>query len=390
MPPIVVCNVIESLGRGGAERRLVTDLKLIDRRRFRPLVVHLFPPDTLKDELEAMDVPVVSLGLASGRDVLPKGLPRLVRLLRDSGPPIVHSHLFWADIVARLAGKWAGALAVVSSAQASVYEPGVEHVFSNKRRWLDRLTGRLGCDGYIAVSNFVKESHVRWLGIKEEKVRVIPNALDVEALVDSVKGLLGRADVLRGLGIPENARVVVSVARLVVPKGQNKAIEAVAHLGQDGEEYHLLLVGEGPHRSRFESLARSLGVADRVHFLGVRNDVPAILKASDCFVLPSLLEGMPYALLEAMLFEVPCVASSIGPHREVIRHGESGWLLEPDNVKGLAEAISRVFLEPEVARHVAKQGRRVVEAGYNAAFTVSELEKFYLDMLGLRSQADQE
>ncbi|MDV2502401.1 MAG: glycosyltransferase [bacterium] len=379
-----IVHLIESLGRGGAERRLVTDIALMDRSRFRSVVVHLFPPDSLKEELEALDVPVVSLGLTSGKEALRHGIPRLVALLKEHHPVILQSHLFWADILARIAGRWAHVPFICSIAQASVYEP-VEHVYSPRRRWVDRLTGVVGCDGYIAVSHFVKQSHMRWLGIAEGRIRVIPNALDVETFLDLQKGHPDRNTVRRALALPEGARTLISVARMVIPKGQSKLLGALARLNNGGEPYHLLLVGEGPHRSRFEAQAEALGIAEWVHFLGVRRDVPALLAASDCFVLPSLIEGMPYALLEAMVLERPCVASSIGPHQEVIHDGESGWLVDPHDIEGLADTISDVFADFEAAQDVAKRGRQVVETRYNASLTVLELEDFYCGLIEKRS-----
>lgn len=373
---IRVLHVIESLRRGGAERRLLNDLRYLDGRRFENYLCHLFPARDLGSEAEALRIPVYGLDLKGPRQIA-RGVRRLTRLIRQLRPHIVHSQLFCADVCSRLAGRMGGARKVISTIQSSCYEPSV--YFSHKRRWLDLITGRLFSHGFIAVSEFVKASTVKHLGFRPEMIEVIPNSVDLTRFSRVEEGEVAA---LRGaLGLNCRGPVLLAVSSLVRGKGVDVLIRAMEEVLARHPGAFLLLAGEGPQEGDLRALAAELSIEERVHFIGLREDVPQLLKLSDLFVFASLSEGLPVTLLEAMAAERPCVASRIEPVEELIRDGDNGYLFEPGDPAALARAISRALENPDLGLTLARRGRLLVEERFEAASNARRLGEFYLRVL---------
>jgi glycosyltransferase involved in cell wall biosynthesis len=164
-------------------------------------------------------------------------------------------------------------------------------------------------------------------------------------------------------------------------KGIPYLLEAVTILLRQGAKVKILVVGEGSIRQDLMAQTHSLGITDNVVFLGHREDTDALLHAMDIFALPSLSEGIPMALLEAMAASRPIVASRVGGIPEIIEDGVEGYLVEPMDVNGLAERCRQLIEFPEVARKMSEQGRKRVERDFSATAMADRVASVYKELL---------
>jgi glycosyltransferase involved in cell wall biosynthesis len=178
--------------------------------------------------------------------------------------------------------------------------------------------------------------------------------------------------------VPRSREAVVLVpARLDPLKGHEFLFEAARELGG----VQVVLVGDGPERLRLQALAHELGIAERVAFLGFREDVPRLLESADVVVLPSLAEGLPLAALEAMAAGTPLVATAIGGTDEAVVDGVTGLLVPPGDASALAAAVNRVLKEPEEARQRAEAAAARVASDFTADRMVAKVESLYEELL---------
>ena len=202
----------------------------------------------------------------------------------------------------------------------------------------------------IAVSNDVS-THLGRLGVPARKRVVVPNGVDL---------LKFHPDETRRPVEP----VVTFVGRLIFNKGPHILLDALGLLRRDGVPFRSVIVGDGPMRSRLERRARELEIASQVEFLGSRQDVADILRRSSVFVRPSYTEGMSLAVLEAMAAELPCVVSAVSGNAELIRNGESGWVVPPGNAAALADRLGSLLKSAEMRRRFG-QVARLDASGYS-------------------------
>ena len=381
---IRVLHVIESLGLGGAERRLVSDLRWLDRERYDHRVVYLTTAQDLRAEIEALGIRAEGLKLRSVRQ-WPAGVVRLTRLLRAWRPEIVHTQVFGADVYGRISATLARVPIVLSTVQTMPYDPQLGPFYSRKRKVVDRLTARLWVDRFVAVSEAVREGLSREFGIRSSQISLIPNGVDLTRFAPRPAG---RSAVRASLGLVDAEMVVLIVGRLIPEKNHATLIRAIHGLGREWSRVRLLIVGEGPLRVDLERLTDELGMRERVMLLGARTDVERVHAAADVFVLPSLREGFPVALLEAMASALPVIASSIPPHREIIEHGTTGWLVASKASDKLAEILAFVAGHPMEARAVAEEGRRLVQAQFSAETFAQQLQDLYDDLCHVPRRVD--
>jgi len=296
---IALC--ITDLEVGGAEQNLVELATRLDRGRFAPAAYCLGPRPvaTLSScvpALEAAGVEVFCLG-ARGLRHAPMALWRLHRLLRRQQPDLVQCFLFHANLLGRIAARWAGVPRVVAGLR-------VAERHSRWHLWADRRTSRL-VDRYVCVSRAVADFAAAEGGIAADKLVVIPNGIDATRYPAS-----SPAD-LSSLGVSAGRQAITFVGRLEEQKGVRWLLESAPQWLDRLGGYDLLLVGKGPEQRRLEAMARQGGIAGRVHFAGWRPDVPQILAASRVLVLPSRWEGMPNVVLQAMATGLPVLATDV-------------------------------------------------------------------------------
>ena len=318
---------ITELDPGGAERALVQLVTRLDRSRWSPVVYCLSAGGALVDDLESSGVPVVCLGARGLRSLLV--LPRLVLLLRKQRPVLLQTFLYHANILGRVAGRLAGVRHIVSGIR-------VAEKRSRFRLWVDRLTDCC-VERHVCVSHAVERFSIEQGKLPAHKVVVIPNGVEAE-LFQSAKP----AD-LSELGIPPSSRTLLFVGRLDRQKGPFDLLHAFQKLTRHHGDLHVLMVGDGPLRSELERELDECGLRSRFHLVGRRNDIPRLMKAADCLVLPSYWEGMPNVVLEAMAAGLPVVATRVEGSTELLdaggESGNCGLLVPPGSPESLAVAI---------------------------------------------------
>jgi len=333
----------------------------------------------LGEELRGAAFP---LGLFDRRPGFDGRLPlRLGRHVRRGGFDVVHAH--------QRAALFYGLLAGLLHATPLVYTehgplPGREP--SRKKKVFNRLLGRRA-RGITAVAEDVKRRLVEEEGFNPLHIEVVPNGVDLGRFGDTVSREVARA--LHGLS--PQACILGTVGRLVPVKNQALLLHVIARLRTRVPDAQLVVVGDGPERSALEALARRLDVADRVRFLGESRNIETVLPAFDVFCLPSLAEGLPLTLLEAMAARVPIVAAAVGGIPEAVRPEREAVLVAgtpPDGrapltdaglayLDALSEAVLQLLRDPARRRRLAERAYERV-AG---AFSMDTVCRRYADIL---------
>jgi len=349
---IHVAHVIETLGPGGAERLLYTNLKHFDPDQIRSTVITVYPHGThFRESITELGVPVVSLDCRSTRDI-PKGVSRLRAWLRANQPDLVHSHLWAANVISRIAGRMTG-VPVVSSVHNPDHEPqawsdgaDVSLITRHAVKALDRWTAKFGSSRMVAVSDYVRKSAGRDLHFPLQSIDLVYNPFDVDLMKAPVKD---RVELLRELGLPVESQILLNVARVSPQKGLLYAVRALPAILKPYPQVHLLSVGattDPRWTAELKCEAEALGVADHFHMLGAQANVVDFLRACDIFVFPSLYEGLGIALIEAMAAGCVCVATNTGPIPEVVQDGKDGVLVPSVDAEALARAICDLLGNP--------------------------------------------
>ena len=374
--PARVMYVVDHLKIGGAQTHLAQLLRCLDRRRFTPMVCALKAHGELRRTVEALGVPVFDGGL--GPSLMGAGgarvLWRLVRLLRRERVDVAHSYLFHPNVLTPVASRLARVGAVLASKRSLDRYP---HRLS---RYACRLGNALA--GRIMVN---AEAIARFAAAEEgcplDKMVVIPNGVREEALLTPADGTAKR----RELGLPPHAPVVGAVSRLAWKKGIRHLVEATARILESVPDARVVVAGDGPLRGELEAQAAALGAGRRVFFLGSRPDSIELMAAFDVFVLPSVIEGMSNALLEAMAVGRPVVATDVGGNPEVVVDGETGFLVPPGDPHPLATATIKLLQAPEMAVEMGAAGRRRVMERYRVEVMTRRIEDLYDTLLGRKA-----
>ena len=366
-----VIHFTDSSGFGGAEVALLTLLGGLDRRHWNPVLFHHESPGLLPLLEATRRLGVRARPVARARGLL--DLPRLVREVRSEKAAVFHAHLSWALRCdwGLLAADLAGVPAVIATQQ--LFRP-ISSLRQILRQWV--LAGRV--DRYIAVSADMARRLRATPLFPERKVEIIRNAVDVHRFPQKSDGAL-RTE----FGGARARPIVLALARLDAQKGLFDLLEAAALV----TEANFVIAGEGKERKRLEERARTLAVDGRVNFLGHREDVPELLAACDLFVLPSLYEGFPLSVLEAMAAGRPVVATAIGGTEEAVINGETGLLVPPHDPQSLAAAIRTLLPDPPLRRRLGLAGRERALREFAAEKMVREVTNLYEKVLSRRPSA---
>lgn len=241
---------------------------------------------------------------------------------------------------------------------------------------LYRLASRL-VNGFIAVSDEVKEAMVEIIGPIQDKITVIRNGVDVKRYGQPVD----KARVQSQLGLEANARLIAVVGTLREPKGHRYMVEAMATVAPQHPDVHVLFVGEGHLREELRAQVEKLNLGQWVHFLGNRNDVPDLLAASELFVLPSLWEGLSMALLEAMAAGKPIVATAVSGTTQVMIPGKTGLVVPPRDSRALADAVIQLLSNPAQAQMMGQAARQHAKMNFSAQKQADEHLVLYHSLL---------
>ncbi len=334
--PVLIIDLAKRYG--GAEVRVLDTAKSLHGQY--PYAVATLAGSPLHQRLEAAKL--ISLPVPFSR-----GDPRLLiflwRAIRQEGYRVLDAHnvqsQFWGHLAAMLAGK----ITKVSTVH-SAYK--LEHHNSLKGRAYEqvlRLNAWWGVH-FITVSA-ANYAYLQGIGIPEERISLIHNSIQLPAHSSQERNL----PLLKSLGWEKEAYIVIVVARVEPIKGHTFLIEAFNRVAQERPRLRCLIVGEGRARAALEAQVEQSNLQDRIRFAGFRDDIPDLLRASDLFCLPSLSEGLPYALLEACAHRLPLLVTKVGGMADFLVHQQTAFLVPPADPGTLAEGLCWLIDHPQEA-----------------------------------------
>jgi glycosyltransferase involved in cell wall biosynthesis len=370
---IKIIFVITGTGVGGAEKMLYHTIKGLNPERYTARLCSLKKKGEFACRLEEEGLEVYSLNMRNettleGWLTSIRALVLLVRYFMKERPAIVHSFLFSANILARIAGYLTGVPVIISSVR----------VMGGEQKWhhfIDRVTAFMA-DHVVAVSDGVKEHVVRNAHLPERKVSTIYNGV----VVGNIAAIDASA-LMNDIGLKAAERILIAAGRLHRQKGYDLLLQALSVVQESFPGVKLLILGEGEEEKSLKKLAHSLELSEKVLFLGLRSDVDRLLHCSEIFVLSSRWEGFPNVLLEAMAAGKPVVATAVGGVQELVVDQLTGILVPPQDATALADAIMLLLSDKKRALAMGASGWERVLQRFSMDAMLSKTESLYHELL---------
>ena len=294
----------------------------------------------------------------------PKLVASLYGLIRRERPDVLHTHAWGTLCEGVIAGKLAGVPCIVHGEHGTMeLKPRNLWVQRNVWRFVDRV---------LSVSSELAERMAKETGFPRQAITVIRNGVDLSRF-----GSIDRGAARTRLGLGAEEYAIGTVGRLVPVKDQLSLLRAVAILRARGLTCRVLIAGEGPLEQELKQAAASLGIDDKVHFLGARDDVPAIMAALDVFTLTSRSEGLSNTILEAMASSLPVVATDVGGNVELVVDGLTGVLVPAETPEKTAAALAGLWADVDGRRRMARAARERAESEFSLSGMIRHYESLY-------------
>jgi glycosyltransferase involved in cell wall biosynthesis len=362
--PIKVLMVTKNLDAGGVEGVILTYAKAMKPPRFAVTVVCIEPGQVFKEISSLPGVQSYCIGSSSRI----KRFLGILEIARATRPHVVHNHASWYGL---LVGTLVGAKRVET----------VHNVY-HWLTWSQQIHYGLYCrlaDRVIAVSEVVKRYTLDHLPFFQSgNFQVIHNGVDLAAF-QSTSGTMTPPE----NGDADRNPLVGFIGRLTEQKGVEYLLDAAALLLSRRILHRLVIVGDGPLRPQLEAKAASLNLTN-VTFVGYRRDISGLLQSFDLFVLPSLWEGLPVSLLEAMASGCPVVASRVGGSEEAVLDGTTGYLVAPRDVEALADRMAKLMAAPALREQMRIAAKLRVREHFSASAMVEQTACVYNEILAER------
>jgi glycosyltransferase involved in cell wall biosynthesis len=354
-----IIQFVENLDRGGLER-MALDLALtLQRRGHHVSFACLHDPGALAPEAVSAGLTVHAFHKAPGFS--PRVLFNAWRYFLRERPDVVHSHNPGVHHYATLAARLTGASCVISTRHGPLSSTGQPY----NERWFRAVMG--WTDHIVHVSDHTRRILVNERGLSAAKSAVLYNGIALDRFTSRSAQPAGAWPTLR-LG---------ALGRLVPVKGHSVLLRAFARLVPSLPSCTLTIVGGGPLEAALREEAAQLGLGDRVVFAGPTQDAPGWLSQWDLFVFPSLSEGLPLAILEAMAVGLPIVSTRVGGIPEVAPEGEVAWYAEPDQVDELAVQLAQALASPDELRRRGQAARARAIRDYGLETMTDHYEALY-------------
>ena len=372
-PKIKILYIITSSGIGGAERILYYTATGLDYNKYDISVCSLKKMGEIARALEKQGIAVYCLhmgdresfwGWLSSIIALIRLFPYLIRIR----PTIIHSFLFRANILARIAGYLTGIPIIISSTRVMGGEKKYFH-------YVEMITSFM-VDHYVAVSESVQRYIIDKSKISAEKISVIYNGVNIKSQDNSCE-----QNPKMPFKIEDKDRILMTVGRLHKQKGHCYLIQAVSKVRKEFPNVKLLVAGEGEEENNLKKLVKSLDLTNEVIFAGLSSDIEGILSMAELFILPSLWEGLPNVLLEAMAAGKPVVATKVGGISEIVVPGETGMLIPPRDTDALAIAIIDLLQNRLKAKDMGEAARIRAGKRFSIYKMIEKTENLYQELL---------
>lgn len=364
-----VLHVIDSLDLGGAQE-VVLNLATCGSGEFHHEVAALHGRGIYRQRLLEAGVRVHSLAPHRFFPLYLATLPALIARLR---PRVVHAHLIPSNILAKPLAVALRVPAVVSHDHTN----DSRRIDSKPLLALDRWANRFARH-FIAVSASCRDFLVRHENIEPARISVVRNAIDLNRFDPR---LIDRSSARKKLGLPLEGRWVAGVGRLNPQKNFALFLDVASRLARQFPGLRFLLAGNGPEESALKRRTHELGLEDRVVFSGYVADSRLVYRAADVLLMPSLFEGLPMTLLEAMAMDLPVVASRLDGMAEVLRDGQNGLLVASGDAEGFEHAVARLLEDDIFAGNIKHAARSTIEAGFSVEGMTQAVESVYHRLL---------
>lgn len=368
--PIRLLHVVDDLGRGGMQRWLTILVEGLARRGYEQRVCCLneaVHAEVVAD-LERADVSVTIIGRPALFALV--GFIKLLRAIKSWQPDIVQTILPFSDMLGRPLARLAGAKVIVSSLQSrNAHLPRWQFPLIRLSAWL--------ADKVIAVGRQVIPFAVEHEGVLPERAIYIANSIPVDKRDRKTAARAWRLQ----LDIPDTTKVIGMVGRLSPKKAHCDLLAAYARIATAHPDTVLVLIGDGPLRRRLEKQVAQLQLSERVIFLGDRNDVSDLLAGMDLFVHPTLSEGMPHAVMEAMAAGLPVIASGVDGVLDLIVDGEHGWLVLPSAPEELAQKMDFALHNPERGARLGVAAARRIATEFTPEKMIAAYDAVYRELV---------
>lgn len=365
-PQIRVVYLVHTLGLAGLENVVVSLINGLEPSLFACTIVSLQEP--LQNKVDTERVQVVSLDKKGGND--PRLIYRLYRFLRQERPHIVQTHNWGTLLEGALAAKLAG-VPIVIHAERGTIEGRRRNLFVQRR--LLKVV-----DQVLSASEALRQRLAASTGFPYEKIKPIPNGVDVSLFSPRPTE---KQRIRKNLGLELTAIYIGTVANLRPVKNHALLLRVGSRLCQSHEQVRFVFAGDGPLKEQLVALAEELGISTKVRFLGARSDIPEVLNALDIFVLPSLSEGMPNAVLEAMACGLPIVATRVGGIPELIDDGNTGFLVPSEDERQLEAILGHLLHDDAKRRALGEKGRQRVLECFRLERMVNEYQELYSSLV---------
>lgn len=363
LPAKRVLFLATGLNRGGAETQVFHLATGLRDRGWQVMVVSMLSGGSMADRFREAEIPLRELGIRRGVPD-PRAVVRLRKVIRSFRPAVVHSHMVHANLLARVTRLVCPMPTLLGTAH-NVIEGG---------RWTEiayRLTDSFG-DLTTIICDAGAQRCARVNSVPKHRLKVVANGFPIGQFQPDRHA---RANSRQQLGI-EDEFVWLAVGRFEAQKDYRNLVDAVPRL--TSEQSLFVIAGDGPLRTEIEKMAIAHNVSHRFRFLGLRDDVPALMSAADGFVMSSAWEGLPMVLLEAAGSGLPVVATNVGGNSEIVRAQVSGYLVPPSDSTALASAMQEMEDTPALLRaEMGAAGRAFVIEKYSLSSVLDEWESIY-------------
>lgn len=369
-----IIHLIQSLDSGGCENMLLRTLPLLTD--FEHKIITLKHPGELAEKINEKNITVINIGRKGFFDIF--SYIRLLKTIKKIKPDLIFTYLFHADAIGRIF------LQIFTETKII---PFLRTTYNYKKYWLARLFEKLTkffVKNYLANSESVKNFYVEKIGVKKEKITVIPNGIDVD-FYDKIE----RNENLReSFGLKKEDLAIICVANLHINKGHKYLLEAFEKLHssppfQGGElkrGLKLLIIGDGKEKRSLLNQIKNYQSKNNVLFLGKRNDVPQLLKISDIFVLPTLFEGMSNAIMEAMACRLAIITTDIPENRELIENEKNGILVPIKNTIELKKQLFSILRDRELSKIIKENAKAKILQQFNIEKIAKSISSFIISL----------
>jgi len=340
----------------------------LNKNKYQVFAACLREGGPYEDKLRRIGVKVKNFDLKTLMDI--RIILRLVRYIKQNKIDIVETAVFPSDVYGRVSARLANVPIIISTMHR--VEDHKQEAIYRVLFLADTLTMPL-TTRIIAVSEAVKNYLISWHKVKPDKIRVVYNGINTYKYNSN----LNIEEYKKKLSLQHDIPTVALIGRLVKLKGVNYFLEAAASILRSGKRVQFVVVGDGPLKERLIKQAKNLRISQHVHFIGFREDIPQILAVIDILVVPSLFEGLPLTILEAMHTGKAIIASRVGGIPEAIKDGETGILVSPRDCHALTKGILELLKDPEKRKQMGEKGKQRALQHFEVERMVKEYASIY-------------